>query len=122
MYWAIMCASVEFTTLCIIMFGPFGPNILNFVWISTFLLIYVEGYISLSFYRIDFNSQLFFRIYLGFSGSLSANQCLANDVHVGAYNALFPPGFLSSWLQILAQWSLCFEEVCYDLYKSYVMF
>ena len=36
------------------MFGPFGPNILSFVWISTLLLFYVEGYFSLSFYQIDF--------------------------------------------------------------------
>ena len=31
------------------MFGTFGPNILGFVWISTLLLFYVEG-----FYPIDF--------------------------------------------------------------------
>ena len=36
------------------MFGPLGPNILSFVWISTLLLFYVEGYYSLSFYAIDF--------------------------------------------------------------------
>ena len=31
------------------MFGPFGPNILSFVWISTLLSFYVEGYFSLIF-------------------------------------------------------------------------
>ena len=36
------------------MFGPSGPNILSFVWISTLLLFYVESYLSLSFYPIDF--------------------------------------------------------------------
>ena len=36
------------------MFGPFGPNILRFVWISTLLLFYVRAYCSLSFYPIDF--------------------------------------------------------------------
>ena len=36
------------------MFGPFGPNIVSFVWISTLLLFYVEGYYSLSFNAIDF--------------------------------------------------------------------
>ena len=36
------------------MFGPFGPNILIFVWISTLLLFYVRAYISLSFSPINF--------------------------------------------------------------------
>ena len=36
------------------MFGPFGPNILIFAWISTLLLFYVRAYFSLSFYLIDF--------------------------------------------------------------------
>ena len=36
------------------MFVTFGLNILSFVWISTLLLFYVEGYFSLSFYLIDF--------------------------------------------------------------------
>ena len=31
-----------------IIFGPFGPNILSFEWISTLLLFYAEGYYSLS--------------------------------------------------------------------------
>ena len=30
----------------IVMFAPFGPNILIFVWISTFLLFYVEAHFS----------------------------------------------------------------------------
>ena len=38
----------------IVMFALFGPNILIFVWISTFLLFHVEAYFSLSFYPIDF--------------------------------------------------------------------
>ena len=58
----------------LIMFGFF---ILSFVWISTLLLYYVQGFSK--------NSQLFFRIYSRFSGSLSANQCLPNDVHVGGF-------------------------------------
>ena len=37
----------------VIMFGPFGPNILGFVWISTLLLFYVRAYYCL-FYPIDF--------------------------------------------------------------------
>ena len=38
----------------VIMVGPFRPNILSFVWISTLLLFYVEAYFILSFYPIDF--------------------------------------------------------------------
>ena len=38
----------------IIMFGPFGPNMVIFVWIWTLLLFYVEAYFYLSFYPIDF--------------------------------------------------------------------
>ena len=34
---------------------------------------------------------------------------------------LFLPEFLSNRLQTLAQWSLDFGEVCYDLSKSYIM-
>ena len=36
------------------MFEPCGPNILSFVWISNLLLFYVDGFVSLSFYPIDF--------------------------------------------------------------------
>ena len=30
--------------MTVIMFGPFGPNILSFVWISTLKLFYLEAY------------------------------------------------------------------------------
>ena len=40
----------------------------------------------------------------------------------GAYNVLFLPELLSNRLQTLAQWYLCFGQVCYDFSKSYVMF
>ena len=40
----------------------------------------------------------------------------------GAYNVLFLPELLFDRLQTLAQWSLCFGQVCYDFSKSYVMF
>ena len=75
-------------------------------------------------YDFSKNSQLCFWIYSGFSGSLSANKCLANDVHVGGlyYNALFPPDFLSNWLQTLAQWSSGPWEVWCDFFKAYIMF
>ena len=67
------------------MFGPFDQNILSFVWISTLLLFYVEGYFWVFIqstsnlgtmilrlwggvlYDFSKNSQLFFRIYSGFS-------------------------------------------------------
>ena len=35
---------------------------------------------------------------------------------------LFLPDFLSNLLQTLAQWSLCFGEVCYDFSKEHMIF
>ena len=66
------------------MFGPFGPNILIFVWTSTLLLFYVEflfnrlqtlAHWSWGFGEVCYNFSksyiMILRIYKGFSGSLS---------------------------------------------------
>ena len=91
----------------VIMFGLCGPNILIFLWISMFLIFYVRAlflsivvfiqstlnlgtmilrYWGLLVWFVFKNSQLFFRICLGFSTSLCVDRCWLNDGHVGWFS------------------------------------
>ena len=60
-------------------------------------------------YDFSKNSQFFFRIYSGLSGSLYGSM--------SNFDGLFLLEFLSHRLQTLAQWNLGLGEVCYD-YQS----
>ena len=66
--------------------------VLSPFYFSMFNCYFSLGFIpSTCIFNTTFHSQdvcyifvrLFFRIYLGFSGSLSVNRCWVNDVHVG---------------------------------------
>ena len=73
------------------MFGPFGPNILIFVWISTIVLFYVEGYYSLSFYAIDFKPWHNYPYILG--------RC-AMTFHSTLFGIFFTIFWITMWINV----------------------
>ena len=77
---------LDLDTFIIICRGLFLPEFLSQWFLAQWSLCFGEVC-----YDFSKNSQLFFRIYSGFSGSLSANQSLANDVHVGGLKCAISP-------------------------------